>query len=89
MGWRSWPRWRISSSISTASSNPLTSPRRPRRRVDRPSPAENIDRSVDFPDGRFNIPGGDEERTVLLDPDAEEELQAEEFWKEQQPPHHG
>lgn len=64
--------------------------RRPRRRVERPSPAENIDRGADLPDTRFTAPaGGDEERTVLLDPEAEEELRAEDFWREQRPPHHG
>lgn len=64
--------------------------RRPRRRVERRSPAENIDRSADLPDPRFTeSSGGDEERTVLLDPEAEEELRNEDFWREQRPPHHG
>lgn len=66
---------------------------RQRRRVVRSSPAENIDRSADQPDGRFSNPAEwDGDRRVELDnhdPLADETLSAEDFWREQQPPHHG
>ncbi|MGP6175012.1 hypothetical protein [Corynebacterium sp. A21] len=58
--------------------------------MERASPAENIDRTADRPDGRFHSTvADDEDRTVILDPDVEDEPRDEEFWREQQPPHHG
>lgn len=61
--------------------------------MERSSPAENIDRSADQPDDRFHsATEWDGERQVELDshdPLAEDTLSAAEFWREQQPPHHG
>ncbi|MGD7001856.1 hypothetical protein [Corynebacterium halotolerans] len=67
-------------------------PRR-RRRVVRPSPAENIDRTADLPDDRFRGAGEwDGERIVDLEPEGthdEDSLSREEFWRGERPPHHG
>jgi len=58
--------------------------------VHRPSDAPDIDRSVDRADHGFGIEKpADEQREVLLDPEAEDALTGEEFWREQRPPHHG
>lgn len=62
---------------------------RPRRRVVRKSDAPGIDREADRPDTRFVDEGAaDGSREVLLDPEAEESVSAEEFWREQRPPHY-
>ena len=56
----------------------------------RKSDAPGIDRNADRPDSLFgDFRAADEEREVVLDPEAEESLSAEEFWREQRPPHHG
>ncbi|MDO5512682.1 hypothetical protein [Corynebacterium sp.] len=63
--------------------------RRSRRRVVRKSDAADIDRNADRPDSLFgNVRAADGEREVILDPEAEESLSAEEFWREQRPPHY-
>lgn len=56
----------------------------------RKSDAPEIDRNADRPDSLFgDVRAADEEREVILDPEVEESLPAEEFWREQRPPHHG
>ncbi|WP_040085304.1 hypothetical protein [Corynebacterium humireducens] len=63
--------------------------RRPRRRVVRPSDAPSIDRDADRPDSLFRgARAADEEREVILDPEIEDSVSAEEFWREQRPPHY-
>lgn len=57
-----------------------------RRRVFKPSPAEDYDRTADSP---TSSPVGDDAREVILDPEHEDVPSGDEFWKEQQPPHHG
>ncbi|GAB3699428.1 hypothetical protein GCM10027595_13910 [Corynebacterium nasicanis] len=53
------------------------------------SDAPDIDRNADRPDSLFGeVRAVDEEREVILDPEAEESLSAEEFWREQRPPHY-
>lgn len=65
-------------------------PRGKRRRVVRLSDAEDMDRSMDRPDHGFaNEKPADEQREVLLDPESEDSLSGDEFWREQRPPHHG
>lgn len=55
----------------------------------RRSDAPDIDRDADGPDSLFSTSRpADEEREVLLDPETEEALPAEEFWREQRPPHY-
>jgi len=57
--------------------------------VVRKSDAPEIDRNADRPDSLFgDVRAADEEREVVLDPEAEESLSAEEFWREQRPPHY-
>lgn len=59
---------------------------RQRRRVFKSSPAKDYDRTADSP---VSTPSGDDVREVILDPEQEDVPTVEEFWKEQQPPHHG
>lgn len=55
----------------------------------RKSDAPEIDRNADRPDSLVgDVRAADEEREVVLDPEAEESLSAEEFWREQRPPHY-
>lgn len=55
----------------------------------RKSDAPGIDRNADRPDSLVgDVRAADEEREVVLDPEAEESLSAEEFWREQRPPHY-
>ncbi len=55
----------------------------------RKSDAPGIDRNADRPDSLVgDVRVADEEREVVLDPEAEESLSAEEFWREQRPPHY-
>lgn len=62
---------------------------RKRRRADRPSSAKNIDRSVDRPDDSFGtVTDWDGEREVELDGE-EPAVAGDEFWRDEQPPHHG
>lgn len=60
--------------------------------MERPSTAENIDRSEDQPDSRFRgATEWDGERVVELDTDdlvVEDGVPGDEFWREQRPPHH-
>ncbi|NLF90171.1 MAG: hypothetical protein GX570_02315 [Corynebacterium marinum] len=62
---------------------------RPRRRAVRQSDAPDIDREFDRPGTLFrSVEAADEGREVLLDPEAEESVSPEEFWREQRPPHY-
>lgn len=66
--------------------------RRPRRRVQRRSTAENYDRSADRPSGSFfgESSSVDGDRQVILDDDAPvENLSREQEWQEERPPHYG
>ncbi|WP_231587570.1 hypothetical protein [Corynebacterium comes] len=55
----------------------------------RQSDAPGIDREVDRPDPRFGVAeAADGDREVLLDPEAEEPVSTDEFWREQRPPHY-
>lgn len=55
----------------------------------RKSDAPDIDRNADRPDPLFrDVRAADEQREVILDPEAEESLSVEEFWREQRPPHY-
>lgn len=65
--------------------------RKSRRRVRRPSDAQDIDRSLDTPDHGFRreLISDDAERTVPLEENSAGETAGEEFWREQRPPHHG
>lgn len=71
----------------------MASPRKPaRRRTSRPADGERYDRSWDTPDHGFVRSaqrGSDGQRAVQLDPEADEELPAAEFYREQIPPHYG
>ncbi|HIX79095.1 MAG TPA: hypothetical protein H9978_03990 [Candidatus Corynebacterium faecipullorum] len=75
---------------------------RPRRRVKRPSTAENYDRSFDVPSGpaphtpASTAAGSDELRTVNFDGDAhgpggdgDDDVTGETFYRENMPPHFG
>lgn len=70
-----------------------TPTRRARRRAERPSDAEGIDRSADLPDDRFGVPTTwDSEREVILDDDdavAPPVDDDDEYWREDRPPHYG
>ncbi|PMC71631.1 hypothetical protein [Corynebacterium aurimucosum] len=84
-----------------ADSTPRTP--RARRRVKRPSTAENYDRSFDVPHGPMSgaagsssAAGADELRTVSFEADAggpggdsEDEATGEAFYRENMPPHFG
>ncbi|MBX8995654.1 hypothetical protein HCH15_05595 [Corynebacterium testudinoris] len=62
---------------------------RKRRRVHRPSDAVDYDRTADSPSAFLGKEKpADEQREVILDPEAEESLVDEEFWREQRPPHY-
>lgn len=70
--------------------------KRPRRRVVRPSPAKDIDRSVDSAESWINLKApkestsaADDERIVELDPEAEDAPSHDQFLAEEIPPHHG
>lgn len=60
---------------------------RPRRRVVRKSDAVDYDREADR--DRAFVSAYDDERTVILDPDQDEQVSALKFYKEQMPPHYG
>lgn len=69
---------------------------RRRRRVVRPSPAVDIDRSVDSAESWIDLKApkestsaADDERIVELDPEAEDAPSHEQFLAEEIPPHHG
>lgn len=63
--------------------------RRRRRRTVRPSDAPGIDRSADLPDATFGVPAtGDDEREVILDPEAEDTPDGDDFWVAERPPHY-
>lgn len=48
-----------------------------------------MDREFDRPGTLFrSVEAADEGREVLLDPEAEESVSPEEFWREQRPPHY-
>lgn len=69
-----------------------TQERRPRRRVQRRSAAENYDRSADRPPSDFftGSSSADGDRQVILDDDAPvENLSREQEWQEERPPHYG
>lgn len=67
-----------------------TTPRRERRRIVRPSDAEDIDRSADQPDDSFGTPTSwDNEREVILDDgDTPPPTENDDFWNEERPPHY-
>lgn len=59
-----------------------------RRRIVKPSSAENYKKEFDFP-GTSDINSIDEDnREVILDSDDEDPPTEEQFWKEQLPPHY-
>lgn len=57
-----------------------------RRRAFKPSTAKDYDRTADSP---LVDSVGDEVREVLLDPEQDDTPTGVDFWKEQEPPHHG
>ncbi|ANE03520.1 hypothetical protein [Corynebacterium crudilactis] len=59
---------------------------RQRRRAFRASDAVDYDRTADQPVATST---NDESREVSLDPEQDDLPTGMEFWKEQQPPHHG
>lgn len=59
---------------------------RQRRRAFRASDAADYDRTADSPVETIT---NEEVREVALDTEQEEQPTGMEFWKEQQPPHHG
>ncbi|HJE10972.1 MAG: hypothetical protein Q4F10_08265 [Corynebacterium glutamicum] len=59
---------------------------RQRRRAFRVSDAKDYDRTADSP---LESTTNDDVREVSLDPEQDDQPTGEEFWKEQQPPHHG
>lgn len=63
--------------------------RRARRRVQRPSPAENIDRTADTPWSGLSSADGD--RVVVFEDEnsADEPQTTEEFLRSERPPHYG
>lgn len=63
--------------------------RRPRRRVQRTSPAADYDRAADTPWQGLNSADG--ERVVVLDDDttADDPQTTEEFLRSERPPHYG
>lgn len=73
-----------------------SAPRARRRRAQRPSTAQNYDRSFDVPGGPVSQAAGtsaevgaDELRAVSLDGDSEDEVTGEAFYRENMPPHFG
>ena len=55
----------------------------------RASDAPGIDWDADRPDSLFGtVRAADDEREVILDPEVEDSVSAEEFWREQRPPHY-
>ncbi|SJM44207.1 hypothetical protein FM102_00355 [Corynebacterium glutamicum] len=50
------------------------------------SDAKDYDRTADSP---LESTTNDDVREVSLDPEQDDQPTGEEFWKEQQPPHHG
>lgn len=67
----------------------MSESRRRRRRTVRLSDAANIDRSADLPDATFGVPAtGDDEREVILDPEAEDTPEGDDFWLAERPPHY-
>lgn len=73
-----------------------SAPRARRRRAQRPSTAQNYDRSFDVPGGTGSQASGtsagagaDELRIVSLDGNSEDEVTGEAFYRENMPPHFG
>ena len=53
------------------------------------SDAPDIDRNADRPGSLFGSDrAADEEREVILDPEVEDSVSPEEFWRELRPPHY-
>ncbi|GAB2506483.1 hypothetical protein CATRI_03625 [Corynebacterium atrinae] len=57
--------------------------------MERRSDAVDYDRTADTPSAFLDKEKpADDQRVVILDPEAEDQLVGEDFWREQRPPHY-